>query len=113
MTDPVVRPRLRNRRTSSSGWSRASSARTNATEAALDVDVQLVSAEGAALATKRYSLAPLGMTQVTKVVRDLGIATNVTGARLVISTPTANGAFAAYASVIDNVTNDPRTLLPR
>jgi hypothetical protein len=85
----------------------------NATEAALDVDVRLVSADGADLATKRYSLAPLGMTQVTKVVRDLGIATNVAGARLVLSTPTANGAFAAYASVIDNVTNDPRTLLPR
>ena len=26
---------------------------------------------------------------------------------------TAGGADAAYASVIDNVTNDPRTLLPR
>ncbi len=53
------------------------------------------------------------MTQVTKVVRDMGIAANVTGARLVISTPTNSGAFAAYASAIDNVTNDPRTLLPR
>jgi hypothetical protein len=47
------------------------------------------------------------------VVRDLGLATNVAGARILLSTPTANGAFAAYASVIDNVTNDPRTLLPR
>ena len=85
----------------------------NATEGALDVDVQLVSAEGAPLASKRYTLAPLGMTQVTKVVRDLGISGNLRGARLVLSTPTAGGAFAAYASAIDNVTNDPRTLLPR
>lgn len=85
----------------------------NATEADLDVDVRLVSAGGSVLATKRYPLAPLGMTQVTNVVRALGLATDVTGARLVLSTLTENGAFAAYASVIDNVTNDPRTLLPR
>ncbi|MBL8113235.1 MAG: hypothetical protein JNK60_10145, partial [Acidobacteria bacterium] len=61
----------------------------------------------------RYPLPPLGMMQVGRVVRDLGIVANVKGARLVLSTPTTDGAFAAYASVIDNVTNDPRTLLPR
>lgn len=85
----------------------------NATEAALDVDVQLVSADGVSLAARRYPLAPLGMTQVTRVARDLGISADVRGARLVLSTPTAGGAFAAYASAIDNATNDPRTLLPR
>jgi uncharacterized repeat protein (TIGR01451 family) len=85
----------------------------NATEAALDVDVQLISADGAVLASKPYPLASLGMTQVTRVVRDMGIAANLSGARLVISTPTTSGAFAAYASAVDNVTNDPRTLLPR
>jgi acetyl-CoA carboxylase beta subunit len=53
------------------------------------------------------------MTQVSHVVRDLGVAANLSGARLVLSTPTAGGAFAAYASTIDNTTNDPRTLLPR
>ncbi len=85
----------------------------NATEASLDVDVALVADTGATLATKRYALAPLGMTQVTRVVRDLGIAADVAGARLAVSTPTAGGSFAAYASVIDATTNDPRTLLPR
>ncbi|MEO6324888.1 MAG: hypothetical protein ABIT01_05580 [Thermoanaerobaculia bacterium] len=85
----------------------------NTTESTLAVDVQLIAATGEALATKRYTLAPLGMTQVTRVVRDLGIETNVSGARLVLSTVTPGGAFAAYASAIDNVTNDPRTLLPR
>jgi hypothetical protein len=53
------------------------------------------------------------MTQVTRVARELGVSANVSGARLVLSTPGAGGAFAAYASVIDNLTNDPRTLLPR
>ena len=53
------------------------------------------------------------MTQVARVVRELGVSSDVSGARLVLSTPTAGGAFAAYASVIDARTNDPRTLLPR
>jgi len=86
---------------------------TNATESALGVDVRLVSKDGVTLGSRSYALPPLGMTQVTKVVRDLGVGADVAGARLVLSTPTANGAFAAYASAIDNVTNDPRTLLPR
>jgi hypothetical protein len=85
----------------------------NATETPLDVDAALVADTGATLATGRWSLLPLGMTQVTRVVRDLGVAADVSGARLVLSTPTASGAFAAYASLIDATTNDPRTLLPR
>ncbi|HMM37061.1 MAG TPA: hypothetical protein PKA62_20340 [Thermoanaerobaculia bacterium] len=53
------------------------------------------------------------MTQLTRVVRALGVNGAVSGARLVLSTPTAGGAFAAYASVIDEKTSDPRTLLAR
>ena len=85
----------------------------NATEAALDVDVSLVADTGATLGSRRYTLPPLGMTQATRVVRELGVSADVSGARLVLSTPTPAGAFAAYASAIDATTNDPRTLLPR
>ncbi len=85
----------------------------NATGAALDVDVTLVAASGSVLASTRVPLPPLGMTQLTRVVRYLGVTADTVGARLVLSTPTGGGAFAAYASVIDNATNDPRTLLPR
>ena len=85
----------------------------NGTESAADVDVSLVSEEGAVLGSRRFPLPPLGMTQVTRVVRELGVTAGVAGARLVLSTPTAGAGFAAYASVIDNRTNDPRTLLPR
>jgi hypothetical protein len=53
------------------------------------------------------------MTQVTGVVRDLGVTGNVRDAQLLLTTSTSGGSFAAYASVIDNITNDPRTLLPR
>lgn len=85
----------------------------NATEAALTVDATLVSDAGVTLAAKSYGLSPLGMTQVTRVVRDMGVSGDLVGARLVLSTATTAGTFAAYAAVIDNVTNDPRTLLPR
>jgi hypothetical protein len=85
----------------------------NGTESPCDVDVAVVSETGAPLRSRRFTLSPLGMTQVTRVVKELGVSSNVSGARLVVSTPTAGGAFAAYASVIDDRTNDPRTLLPR
>ena len=85
----------------------------NATEASLTVDAKLLSGAGVQLAAGSYSLPPLGMTQVTQVVRDLGIGANIQNAQLVLSTATAGGSFAAYASVIDKTTNDPRTLLPR
>ena len=84
----------------------------NAMKGAMDVDASLVSADGTNLGSKRYTLPALGMTQVSRVVRDLGVTASVTGARLDLSTPTASGLFAAYASSIDNTTNDPRTLLP-
>ena len=85
----------------------------NSTEASLDVDVALISASGGSLGSKRYTLFPLGMTQVTKVVRDLGVSSDVSGARVILTAVTPGGSFATYASVIDNVTNDPRTLTPQ
>ncbi len=85
----------------------------NANESALDVDVSLVSDAGKLLGARTYSLPPLGMTQVTGVVKDLGVSETVSSGRLVVSTPTANGAFAAYGALIDNPTGDPRTVLAR
>ncbi len=85
----------------------------NATEVSLMVNASIFSEAGAALGSKQYILPPLGMTQITRVVRDIGIAGNIAGARISLSTFTSGGAFAAYASAIDNVTGDPRTLLPR
>jgi hypothetical protein len=79
----------------------------------VDVDVTLVGADGTVLGTKRYTLPPLGMTQVSRVVLALGGTANLNGARLDLSVATQGGAVAAYASAIDNVSNDPRTLLPQ
>ena len=85
----------------------------NGGTSAVDVAVSLVSETGATLGARTWSLLPLGMTQVSHVARALGVSGDVSGARLVLATPTSGGAFAAYASVIDARTNDPRTLLPR
>lgn len=84
----------------------------NGTESALDVDVLLVGADGAPLGSRRWTLPPLGMTQVSRVLNAFGLAQVPAGARLVLATP-GSGGLAAYAALIDNVTNDARTLLPR
>lgn len=85
----------------------------NADDDPLDVAVALVDARGFELGRRTYTLPPRGMTQVTRVTRDLGVTADIAGARLHLSTSSPAGAFAAYASVIDAATNDPRTLLPR
>ncbi len=81
----------------------------NATGTAVDVDVALLGDSGETLATMRATLPPLGMTQATRVARAMGVEGDVS-ARLVLSTPTPAGAFAAYAALIDAATGDPRTL---
>lgn len=84
----------------------------NAGETQIDVDVALYAASGGApLATRRIPVGPLGFAQLN-VLNELGID-GIAGAAFVLSTPSPGGAFAAYASVIDRATGDPRTLLPR
>jgi hypothetical protein len=85
----------------------------NAAETSCDVDVTLVLENGTALTTKRYTLLPLAMTQINDAPTLLGATGDVFGARIVVSTPTTNGSFAAYCACIDNRTGDPRALLPR
>jgi hypothetical protein len=85
----------------------------NATSASLDVTLTLVSEAGAALGSALVTLPPLGMTQLNSVARFLGASGALTGGRIVVSTPTTDGAFAAVASVIENDSGDARTILPR
>ena len=74
---------------------------------ATTVDVALVSPGGTTLAARNYFIPPNGMTQINRIVRDMGVSGPVTGARLVLSSSTPNAAFTAFASVIDESTNDP------
>jgi hypothetical protein len=86
---------------------------TNATSSPVTVSLTLLDSSGATLGSSTVPLLPLEMTQIGAVGRSLAGGTNVTNATLVLTTSTSGGAFAAYASVIDNGTNDPRTLLAR
>jgi hypothetical protein len=84
----------------------------NATEAPLTARVVLYAADGTQLGSRNVDLPPLGMTQLNRVATLLGAATLDLG-RIAISTSTPGGLVAAYASIIDNRTNDPRTILPQ
>jgi hypothetical protein len=86
----------------------------NPTEVPVVVAVEIRSSSAALLGSGVWLLPPLGMTQVGRVVEALlGAGTPLSNGQLLLSTSTPGGAFATYASVIDNATNDPRTLLPR
>src|SRR5512135_568031 len=52
------------------------------------------------------------MRQVGLVVTALGAADGTKDAGLVVSTTTGDARIATYAAVIDQKTNDPRTILP-
>jgi hypothetical protein len=86
---------------------------TNAMSSPVTVSLTLLDSSGATLGSSTVPLLPLEMTQIGAVGRSLALGANVTNATLVLTTSTSGGAFAAYASVIDNGTNDPRTLLAR
>jgi hypothetical protein len=94
------------------GKYRTNLALANATSADLDVDVALVADDGTGLGARSVTLPPLGMTQLGRIAELITGTRGVSNATLVLSTPTANGAFAAFASLIEFHTNDPATLLP-
>jgi hypothetical protein len=84
----------------------------NTTEAAAHVDIQLFSAAGDPLGWLAADLAPLEMRQITSVITALGGPNGTKDAVLRVSTPTGGARIATYAAVIDQQTNDPRTILP-
>jgi hypothetical protein len=84
----------------------------NATTSSVTVTLTLLAGDGSTLGTTTRTLPPLGMTQVNHVVTALGAPSGTTNAVLVVSTATPGAQVATYAAVIDNNTNDPRTILP-
>ena len=80
----------------------------NLTETGASVSLTILRQDGSTLATKTVALGPLGFRQLG-VGSDFGISSLPSGSVLV----TSDGQVAAYASVIDNVTADPRTLVAR
>lgn len=84
----------------------------NATAVPLQVHLELFAPDGSKQGELDVSLSPLEMKQLNRIANALTSSAVPTG-MLLLSTPTPNGAFAAYASIIDVTTNDPRTVLPR
>jgi hypothetical protein len=84
----------------------------NTTAAAAHVDMKLFSATGGMIGSGAADLAPLEMRQITSVITALGGQSGTKDAVLWVSTPTEDARIATYAAVIDQQTNDPRTILP-
>ena len=83
----------------------------NASEAAAKVDLNLYSSGGALLGSRGYDLLPLEMRQISGVVTALGAPDGTANTSLIVSTSTGGARIATYAAVIDQKTNDPRTIL--
>ena len=83
----------------------------NAQETSATVEVALLLADGTISTTRTVDLGPYGFSQLN-VATDLGV-TSIAGGSFLLTGKTGGGAVAAYASVIDATTSDPRTFLAR
>ncbi len=77
----------------------------------ITVEVDLYTAQGALLGTKSYPLRAYEFAQKDKIYQQV-TSSDVEDGYAVLSTPTAGGAFFAYATVIDNRTGDPIYVTP-
>jgi hypothetical protein len=84
----------------------------NATGQPAHVDLTLTSAAGATLGSTSADLLPYEMRQIGAVVTALGAPDGTADAALTVATTTPGARIATYAAIIDQVTNDPRTVLP-
>ena len=75
-----------------------------------DVEIDLHLAAGNLLGTVSLRLDPLGYRQLNRVFEQV-TAEDVDDGFAVVRTTTAEGAFVAYASVVDNLTGDPIAIL--
>jgi hypothetical protein len=81
---------------------------------AIDVSYALYADDGTQLGSNQtVTLPPLGMKQIGRVIQTISGARNTAAATLVLWTPTIGGTFTAFTSLLNNVTNDPATLLPQ
>lgn len=82
----------------------------NAKPGNLSLRLDLLRADGSLLGTRNMSLKAYSYTQLNDVLSAYG--TSIAGAYAVITSPTTGGAYFTYASVIDNRTGDPVSVVP-
>ena len=86
---------------------------TNATESSLDIQLRLYGANGTLLGVLTPpTFQPLEMRQISRIAGAI-TGNSLTLGTLVIQVDTPGGSVASFLSRVDNLTNDPRTLLPR
>lgn len=82
----------------------------NAKSSNLSLRLDLYRADGSLLGTRNVSLKAYSYTQLNDVLAAYG--TSIAGAYAIVTSSTAGGAFFTYASVIDNRTGDPVSVVP-
>ncbi len=82
----------------------------NGTAAALRVQWERFTADGVSVETGFRDLPPWGNVQLNSVFSG---EKPVNGGYIDVWTETVGGAFAAYGSLLDNLTSDPTTVLPQ
>lgn len=82
----------------------------NATGDPLIVRWERFASDGHSIDAGTTALAPWSNVQLNRVLQDVA---PVTAAFVDVWTDTPGGAFAAYGSVLDNLTSDPTTVLPQ
>lgn len=83
----------------------------NMKDAEAQVVLDVFRADGIAAASTTVTLGPLGFRQLN-LANDLGVS-DLSNGSIRISSRTSGAQVAAYASVIDATTSDPRTILAR
>ena len=78
----------------------------NATDQDVRIKTELFTADGESLGSFSNTLPPYGYKQINRVFANV-TAHDVEDGFAVLKTTTDNGAFFAYASVVDNLTGDP------
>jgi hypothetical protein len=78
----------------------------NASSATTSVRIRLHEGDGNLLGTREFPLMPFEFRQVNKIFESV-TSSDVSRGYAVVSTDSPDGAFFAYASVVDNRTGDP------
>jgi len=83
----------------------------NVKESDASVTLQVLLKDGTTATSQTFTVGPLGFLQLN-LATNLGV-TNFTDGSVLVSCSTPGCQVAAYASVVDAATADPRTILAR